>query len=401
MRKNVAVIFGGISCENEISVITGTMAANLIDPEKYAVHPVYIAQNGEMYTGEQLRDTAFFRGGLSDKKCPRALLSDGKLYAVRGRKLKEVCAIDCALNCCHGMNGEDGAVAGLLRLNRIPDASPDMAASAVFMDKGMTKLIAKALNIPAPAFFRISEAEYKKRGAMAIKCIEERLGYPVIVKPARLGSSIGVAVAEDRAKLAFAIEAGFAYDTVLIAEKYLSDRREINCAAYRAGDEIVVSACEEPKTDNKFLTFGDKYMGEGETARGRLSRQNFQRERRAHPRLYKTLIPAHEHARRGAGGFSHERGRGVLQRDEHRARLARVVPVLRQTRRFPRRAHCAHRAGHPRFSGAGGKKTLEQLRGSERFPSVVGQAAQGIGQNRGKYAAAGANDCHFCAFLVQ
>lgn len=72
-----------------------------------------------------------------------------------------------------------------------------------------------------------------------------------------------MAVAEDRAKLAFAIEAGFAYDTVLIAEKYLSDRREINCAAYRAGDEIVVSACEEPKTDNKFLTFGDKYMGEG------------------------------------------------------------------------------------------------------------------------------------------
>ena len=174
MRKNVAVIFGGISCENEISVITGTMAANLIDSEKYAVYPVYIAQNGEMYTGEQLRDTAFFHGGLSDKKCPRALLSGGKLYAVRGRKRREVCAIDCALNCCHGMNGEDGAVAGLLRLNRIPDASPDMAASAVFMDKGMTKLIAKALNIPAPAFFRISEAEYKKRGAMAIKCIEER-----------------------------------------------------------------------------------------------------------------------------------------------------------------------------------------------------------------------------------
>ena len=293
MRKNVAVIFGGISCENEISVITGTMAANLIDPEKYAVHPVYIAQNGEMYTGEQLRDTAFFRGGLSDKKCPRALLSGGKLYAVRGRKLKEVCAIDCALNCCHGMNGEDGAVAGLLRLNRIPDASPDMAASAVFMDKGMTKLIAKALNIPAPAFFRISEAEYKKRGAMAVRCIEERLGYPVIVKPARLGSSIGVAVAEDRAKLAFAIEAGFAYDTVLIAEKYLSDRREINCAAYRAGDEIVVSACEEPKTDNKFLTFGDKYMGEGKQHAGdfpaKISKESAERIRGYTKLLYRRM----------------------------------------------------------------------------------------------------------------
>lgn len=263
MRKNVIVFFGGISCENEISVITGTMAANLIDPERYAVYPVYISQSGTMYTGELLRDTAFFRGADLDKRCPRAIVSGGKLYELRGKKLREVCVADCALNCCHGMNGEDGAVAGLLRLNRIPDASPDMAASAVFMDKGMTKLVAKALNIPAPEFFRISEAEYKKRGAMAIRCIEERLGYPVIVKPARLGSSIGVAVAEDRSGLAFAIEAGFAYDTLLIAEKYLADRREINCAAYGAGGEIVVSACEEPKTDHKFLTFGDKYTGGG------------------------------------------------------------------------------------------------------------------------------------------
>ena len=263
MRKNVVVFFGGISCENEISAITGTMAANLIDPERYAVYPVYISQSGTMYTGELLRDTAFFRGADLDKRCPRAIVSGGKLYELRGKKLREVCVADCALNCCHGMNGEDGAVAGLLRLNRIPDASPDMAASAVFMDKGMTKLVTKALNIPTPEFFRISEAEYKKRGAMAIRCIEERLGYPVIVKPARLGSSIGVAVAEDRSGLAFAIEAGFAYDTLLIAEKYLADRREINCAAYGAGGEIVVSACEEPKTDHKFLTFGDKYIGGG------------------------------------------------------------------------------------------------------------------------------------------
>ena len=261
MRKNVAVIFGGRSCENEISVITGTMAANLLDAERYAVFPVYIAQSGAMYTGEMLRDTAFFRGGDLDKKCARALFFDGKLFEMRGRKRRELCEVDCALNCCHGMNGEDGAVAGLLRLNGIPDASPDMAASALFMDKAMTKLIAKALNIPALPFFRISEGEYKKRGAMAVKCVEERLGYPVIVKPARLGSSIGVAVAEDRARLTFAIEAGFAYDTLLIAEKYLPERREINCAAYRGGDEIVVSECEEPKTEHKFLTFGDKYTG--------------------------------------------------------------------------------------------------------------------------------------------
>ena len=228
MRKNVAVFFGGRSCENEISVITGTMTANLLRGERYEVFPVYIAQNGCMYTGD-LFDTATFKEADLSKKFDRASVADGKLYAVRGKKMRELCALDCALNCCHGIGGEDGAVAGLLDLNGIPNASPDMAASALFMDKVLTKLAAKALGIPSAPYFKISEGDYRKRGAMAVRCVEERLGYPVIVKPARQGSSIGVAVAEDRARLVFAIESGFAYDTVLLAEKYLPESREINC----------------------------------------------------------------------------------------------------------------------------------------------------------------------------
>ena len=88
-----------------------------------------------------------------------------------------------------------------------------------------------------------------------------RLGYPVIVKPARQGSSIGISVAEDRARLIDAIRTGFAYDDLLIAEKYFEQRREINCACYKSGERYVVSPCEEPKTSHKFLTFGDKYLG--------------------------------------------------------------------------------------------------------------------------------------------
>ena len=269
MRKNVAVFFGGRSCENEISVITGTMTANLLRGERYEVFPVYIAQNGCMYTGD-LFDTATFKEADLSKKFDRASVADGKLYAVRGKKMRELCALDCALNCCHGIGGEDGAVAGLLDLNGIPNASPDMAASALFMDKVLTKLAAKALGIPSAPYFKISEGDYRKRGAMAVRCVEERLGYPVIVKPARQGSSIGVAVAEDRARLVFAIESGFAYDTVLLAEKYLPESREINCAAYKRGDEIVVSECEEPKTKHKFLTFGDKYLDGGKEGRSDL-----------------------------------------------------------------------------------------------------------------------------------
>lgn len=265
MPKTVAVLFGGRSCENEISIITGTMACNLLRGEGFRVLPLYIAQDGEMYTGQALFDVAAFRGGRQAlQKCAvRAALLRGSLYEWRGKKLREIAAVDCALNCCHGMGGEDGAVAGLLDLNDIASASPDLAPSAVFMDKYLTKLAAAALGVRTLPYFRVTEEEFRRRGAFAVRCIEERLGYPVIVKPARQGSSIGVFVAEDRESLLFSLRAAFAYDTVLLAEKYLAERREINCAAYHDGKEIVVSPCEEPKTVHKFLTFADKYESGG------------------------------------------------------------------------------------------------------------------------------------------
>ena len=265
MLKTVVVLFGGRSCENEISIITGTMACNLLRGEGLRVFPLYIAQDGEMYTGQALFDVAAFRGGRQAlQKCAvRAALLRGSLYEWRGKKLREIAAVDCALNCCHGMGGEDGAVAGLLDLNDIASASPDLAPSAVFMDKYLTKLAAQALGVRTLPYFRVTEEEFRRRGAFAVRCIEERLGYPVIVKPARQGSSIGVFVAEDRESLLFSLRAAFAYDTVLLAEKYLAERREINCAAYHDGKEIVVSPCEEPKTVHKFLTFADKYESGG------------------------------------------------------------------------------------------------------------------------------------------
>lgn len=266
MPESVVVLFGGKSCENEVSVITGTMTANLLRG-KYEVYPVYIAQNGNMYTGEALFSASSLRGADPEKKFSRAVFFGGALYALRGRRLRALCRPVCALNCCHGMGGEDGAVSGLLDLNGIPNASPDMAGSALFMDKALTKLFAKALGIQAVPYFRLGEEEYKRRGAFAIKCTE-RLGYPVIVKPSKLGSSIGVTVARTRAELVLALECAFAYDGEALAEKYLPDRREINCAAYKAGGQIIVSPCEEPKTRNAFLTFRDKYFDGGKEEHG-------------------------------------------------------------------------------------------------------------------------------------
>ena len=262
MPKNVAVFFGGRSCENEISVITGTMACNVLRGGPYNVYPVYIAQDGAMFTGEALFDVASFRGRERRGFLP-AQLCGGTLYTVRGKKRRAVAEISVGLNCCHGMGGEDGAVAGLLDLNGVANASPGLAPSALFMDKCLTKYAAAGLGVRTLPSFRVAEADYARRGAFALRCIEERLGYPVVVKPARQGSSIGVFVAEDRAALQFSLRAAFAYDTLVLAEKYLQERREINCAAYRAGGQIVVSPCEEPKTSHRILTFADKYTDGG------------------------------------------------------------------------------------------------------------------------------------------
>ena len=267
VRKNVAVVFGGMSSENEVSVITGTLAVNLLDGAGYAAYPVYLAQDGRMYTGRRLADVSAFRGGMP--KADEALFLHGALYAVKGKKLALLSGIDCGLNCCHGAGGEDGLVAALFAQNHIPNASPDMAASALFMDKGLTKLAAKALGVRTAPYFRIGEAEYAKRGAFAIRCVEERIGYPVVVKPACQGSSIGVSVAADRPAFVRAVETAFSFDRCLIAEKYLAGAREINCAAYRAGGEIVLSECEEPVTANEILTFSDKYLAGEKGARRR------------------------------------------------------------------------------------------------------------------------------------
>lgn len=266
MQKNIAVVFGGLSSENEVSIVTGVMAANLLDGARYAVWPVYIAQNGGFFTGKALLDTENFREGRQN--FIPAAIAEGRLYERHGKKWRELCRLDGALNCCHGRGGEDGAVAGLLDLNGIPCASPGIMPSSVFMDKAAAKLIARSLGVPVLPWLRICEADYARRSAFAVRCIEERLKYPVIVKPVRSGSSIGISVAEDRARLTFALNAAFAYDTAVIAEKFLEKRREVNCAAYKKGEEVVVSPCEEPKTEHKFLTFADKYMGTAKTGGG-------------------------------------------------------------------------------------------------------------------------------------
>ena len=257
MGKNIAVIFGGKSNESEVSVITGTMAANVLKKGGNTVIPLYMSVRGELFTGEELLDITNYRDG-ADKQFPRALIGKGGVYVLNKRgKTKKFINVDVALNCCHGGWGEGGGVCGLFALNDIPLASAGMFESAAFMDKYYTKLILRSLGVKFVKYaYMRQQTEFSEA---------EKLGYPLIVKPAKLGSSIGIECVENREELEEALSAAFLYDDGVICEKYIKDRREINCAAYYSKGKVITSECEEAVSRGDILSFDDKYTGGGKS----------------------------------------------------------------------------------------------------------------------------------------
>ena len=259
MRK-VAVVFGGRSCENEISVLTGIFALNVLDRESYQLLPVYIHTDGGFYTSPKMFSVDVFRDGGCEK-FQRIFFERGTVYALNEKKgkVKPLFQPDVILNCCHGGLGEGGGVSALAGWNQIPLASPDITPSAIFMDKCLTKVVLRGLNIPIVDYIRVNEADYRKRGAFLLKRIENRLKYPVIVKPAHLGSSIGISVANNESEAKDAIETAFQLDERILIEKYLPNKVDINCATYALNGEIFVSEPEYAFGGGVY-SFEEKYV---------------------------------------------------------------------------------------------------------------------------------------------
>lgn len=256
MGKIIAVIFGGKSNEHEISIITGTMAANVLKSGGDTVVPVYISQSGAVYTGEKLTDISSFKND-GFKECPRAIVSGGGVFTLKKNgKIKSFISCDAALNCCHGGWGEGGGVCGLCALAGIPLASAGIFESSAFMDKYFTKLVLASLGVNTAPYEYVRSVEQAE---------EIKLAFPVIVKPAKLGSSIGIELAENKEKLMQAVAAALYYDDGVIVEKYIENRREINCAAYYSAGKIITSECEEAKSSGGILSYDDKYSGGGKS----------------------------------------------------------------------------------------------------------------------------------------
>lgn len=255
MKRKVALIFGGNSVESEVSVITAVQAYNHLDDKKYLVEPVYVYE-GDFYVGDikSIKDFAPF----IPSKHKKVILYKGGFYTFDRNKLKPFFKPDVVLNCCHGGEGENGVLQGVFEFCDLPHTSPPVLPSAVCMDKAVSKVLFEKdlLNVTKHIVFSKSEYLTDKNQVLSQA---ESLGYPLIVKPACLGSSIGITPAWSGKDLENGVEIAFAFDDKVVVEVMLVDFVEVNCAVYRGKNGVVVSETEQPLSINGFLSFDDKY----------------------------------------------------------------------------------------------------------------------------------------------
>ena len=269
MKINVGVIFGGRSVENEISVITAAQTMAAMNQEKYNIVPIYISKEGRWYTGEQLRSTDNYR----DMKALlasvtevyfRPVYGDTNLYRVRkpmfGSDVETT--IDVILPCLHGTSGEDGSFQGLIEMTGIPYACPNPLASANGMDKITMKMILKESGIPVVDYVWFSDKEWlSEREACCERA--KALNYPLIVKPANLGSSVGIKAVHNEEELIEATDNAVRYSKRIIVERLVEKLKEINCSVLGDYYDCEASVCEAPVRSGEILSYEDKYLGGG------------------------------------------------------------------------------------------------------------------------------------------
>lgn len=270
MKTVVGVFFGGRSTEHEISVISANQAINAFNPDKYEIVPIYISKEGRWYTGPDLLTLSNYRDipallSRVREVYMRPVHGDFNLYAAKKPLFgKDILAtLDVALPVLHGTNVEDGKFEGVLETIGIPYAGCDTLASANGMDKITMKMILRSEGIPVVDYLWFTDRAWSARRDAIIADIETRLGYPVIVKPADLGSSIGIGAAHDRDRLIERIDDAARFSRRIIVEHMVEALREINCSVLGDADEFETSVLEEPIKADEILSYGDKYMAGG------------------------------------------------------------------------------------------------------------------------------------------
>ena len=293
MKKlSVCVLFGGMSPEHEVSLRSAESVLNNMDPEKYNIFPVGITKDGDWirFTGT---DYSMLPSGQwqSFPGNRRAAISP-----VRGQGLLSFegdCVvrehIDVVFPVLHGANGEDGAMQGLLQLAGIPYVGPHISASAVAMDKTLTKLVADQAGVTQAAWQLVRASDLDYHMDHIIAQMEKKFTYPMFVKPAGTGSSVGVSKAMDRSGLQEALLAAGAYDNKILVEEFIHGR-EVEVAVM-GNDSPVASICGEIDSGAEFYDYDSKYVTDTSTAYipARISENVEEQVREAAVKIYSAI----------------------------------------------------------------------------------------------------------------
>lgn len=260
MREKVLLLFGGESVEHDISIITALQVMKSL-PEEFEFLPVYIDRKGIWWVAKNLNDIKTFKNFEKNaiKKQQVSIEFGNKILMIRkGRKFFEYVKILSVLNCCHGHIGEDGCVQGLFDCCKIPQTSCGVCSSALCMDKSFMKDILKANNVDSPNYLYFQKSSYEN--VNTLQQIQQKIGFPLIVKPSNLGSSIGISICRNANDLDGAIELAFQFDKKVLIEKLVENLREFNCACFCFEDNVFMSKVNEVSLNGDMYTFEDKYL---------------------------------------------------------------------------------------------------------------------------------------------
>jgi len=271
MKIKLGVIFGGVTVEHEVSIITAIQAMNNIDTVKYDIVPIYITKDGIWYSGAMLKDIKIY----NDMDLLKRYANEVVLYKKENRFIlqskgfikKEVTELDICLPIMHGTNGEDGSLQGYLETVGIPYCESGLYASVVGQDKVFMKQVWKDSGVPIVKYDWFYDIDYEMNPDKIVERLE-KLGYPMIVKPARLGSSVGINVAHDNQGLRDAISDAINYDSKILVEEMVQNLVEVNISVLGNYRKQKLSVIEEVGSDSDFLTYEDKYVGGGKTKGG-------------------------------------------------------------------------------------------------------------------------------------
>ncbi len=265
MKIKVGVIFGGESVEHEVSIISAIQAINNIDTDKYEVIPIYIDKDRNWYTGMELLNINNFKNldflykniipiVLCKRKNEFVLLKQKGLFKHVENK------VDIAFPIVHGANVEDGSLVGYLESIGIPYVGSGILGSSIGQDKVVMKKLMQSENLPVVDYVWFYDYEYVNDEDL-INTKIEKLGFPVIVKPARLGSSVGITVAHDIDELKDCLEEAIKYDSKIVVEKVINNLVEINASVLGNSEYLEISPLEEVMGVDEFLSYRDKYIG--------------------------------------------------------------------------------------------------------------------------------------------